>query len=61
MCGFTILSYSAFNSVFVANFASFVFKPESFTRFEILDSLSNFFFALSLNQECHLQIYYNRK
>ena len=37
------LSFSAFNSVFVANVTSFVFKSGFFTRLEILDSLTNHF------------------
>ena len=37
------LSFPAFNSVFVANVTSFVFKSGFFTRLEILDSLTNRF------------------
>ena len=37
------LSFPAFNSVFVANVTSFVFKSGFFTRLEILDSLTNHF------------------
>ena len=37
------LSFPAFNSVFVANVTSFVFKSGFFTMLEILDSLTNHF------------------
>ena len=38
-----IPSCSAFNFAFVANRASFMFKPELFTRLEISDLLTNSF------------------
>ena len=38
-----ILFCSAFNSTFVANVKSFVFKSEFFVRLEILDLLTNSF------------------
>ena len=50
VCSFTILSCSAFNSAFVTNDSSFLFKLESFVKPEMLDSQSNFF--LSLYQLC---------
>ena len=52
VCSLTILSYPAFNSVFVATVASFVFKSEFFTRLDIFDLLTNYFsfiFALSMS------------
>ena len=39
----TPLSYSAFNSAFVANVENFVFKSEFFIQLEILDSSTNYF------------------
>ena len=40
---FTILSCFAFNSAFVADVATLVFKPEFFTRLQISDLLTNYF------------------
>ena len=41
------MSCSAFNSAFVANFESFVFKDEVITRLEIPDLLTNHFTFIS--------------
>ena len=45
----TILSCSASNSAFVANFESFVFQSESFKRMEKLDSFFLFIFKSSIS------------
>ena len=44
------MSCSAFNSAFVANFESFVFKGEVITRLEIPDLLTNHFTFISASK-----------
>ena len=52
---FTILSWSAFNSAFVANVAVFLSKSGLSINVEILDLSTNpFFIYLSLHQVFHL-------